>query len=161
MNFASANHGHFAVKIESYKDPGISCDRSELEAFASCSEAANMMPAGYRKILFGDAGATVVAVPLPWSSTSSDGKCTITVENSGPATEATWDDLWTAVTAVNAKCPRAQRKGGKATKLGDSGKLSVRVSSGPATPRLGRPGTSITTTQNTTGNGSDGFAATA
>lgn len=148
-----AHTGHFAIRMEPYH-PHISCERHENPPLTSCEAAAQDMPIGGVRELFGVARDTrMLTVPLPWTKTSPDGKCTITVDNSGPATEASWTDIWTAATAVNAKCVRAAGKGGKITKLGESGKLSVRISNGPVLPILGLPGA-----QNSTGNSS---AATA
>ena len=119
------------------------------------------MPVGYDKITFGDAGDTRLAIPLPWRRTSSDGRCTVTIDSSGPATEATWDDLWTATTALNAKCARATLKGGKAKGLGDNKKIKISITNGPE-PRLSLAGAqNATAAQNSTGDSSDDSTATA
>ena len=154
-NAFSASHGHFAIRIEPYKN-SISCDRSQNPPFASCSSIAQQMPYDYQEQLFGNAGDRRIAVPLPWTRTSYDGKCTVTIDSTELATVARWRDLWTATTALNAKCARAAGKGGKISKLGGSHKMNIRITNGPGLPVLGLPGA-----QNTTGESSQHSAATA
>ena len=80
---------------------------------------------------FGPTGDTRPSVGLPYTMISPDKKCTMTINGNGAETMARWIDLWVAVTAVNAKCVRAAGKGGKASNLGMSKKLSVTIADGP------------------------------
>lgn len=121
--------------------PHISCERHDDPPLKSCEAAAQDMPVTGITELFGAArDSRLLTVPLPWTKTSPDGKCIITIETSGVATEASWTDIWIAATAVNAKCVRAAGRGGKITRLGVSGKLSVHITNGPFPSILGLPG---------------------
>lgn len=55
---------------------------------------------------------------LPLILEGADRKCQASIDIEGPATLATWYELWEAVTAVASMCVRQKGKGGKAKNLG-------------------------------------------
>lgn len=62
------------------------------------------------------------------------------INGNGENTMARWSEIWQAVTAVNAKCVRVAGKGGKATNLGTTKKLSVTVTEHVDAAALALPG---------------------
>lgn len=123
------SNGHFAVRMEPYTN-SISCDRQTKPPLASCEQIAATMPISSELEPFGPTGDTRPSVGLPYTMISPDRKCAMTVNGNGVETIARWIDIWTAVTAVNGKCVRAAGKGGRASNLGDTKKLSVTIADG-------------------------------
>ncbi|KAL8824235.1 MAG: hypothetical protein Q9191_005198 [Dirinaria sp. TL-2023a] len=123
------SNGHFAVRMEPYAN-SISCDRQTKPPLASCEQIAATMPISSDLEPFGPTGDTRPSVGLPYTMISLDRKCAVTINGNGVETIARWIDIWTAVTAVNGKCVRAAGKGGRASNLGDTKKLSVTIADG-------------------------------
>lgn len=132
------------VAIASYK-PNVKCDPTSTPgpAWNSCVAIFANMRATKQARVFGYAEDTGVEEELPlvleggkksivgvtpcnetarltssFVSLIADGKCQAKIDIDGPATVATWYEIWEAVTAIANMCTRQKKKGGKAKGLG-------------------------------------------
>lgn len=107
------------VAIASYK-PNVKCDPTSTPgpAWNSCVAIFANMRATKQARVFGYAEDTGVEEELPLVLEGADRKCQAKIDIDGPATVATWYEIWEAVTAIANMCTRQKKKGGKAKGLG-------------------------------------------
>ena len=65
---------------------------------------------------------------------TADGKCQARIDIDGPATIASWYEVWEVVTVIASMCTRAKNKGGKAKNLGTC--YAHKAPTGPGSSKL-------------------------
>ncbi|CAF9905584.1 MAG: hypothetical protein ALECFALPRED_001037 [Alectoria fallacina] len=119
MAYDIGGDNNLGVAIANYK-PNIKCDSTSAAGplWKSCVAVFANMKATKQARIFGYSGDPGVDEGLPLVLEAADGKCQASIDIDGPATIASWYEMWEAVTAIANMCTRQKRKGGKAKGLG-------------------------------------------